>query len=146
MNPMENLDRSEARLLQWYDVSPSHIVKMVNGFRNSQSQDIYGMTIIVLKSIIDVIAAPLSCAINECLHAGVFPQLLKMARTVPVYKKGDPTLIDSFRPISIVPVFAKVFETVMKEQIVVFFESNRLFSDLQHGFRRNKSTLTAVTE
>lgn len=130
----------------WSHVNPDYLVKLVGKFKNSQSQDIYGMNVILLKYVVDAIAYPLTAVVNACLNCGVFPDILKVTRTVPLYKKGDPEKMDSYRPISIISVFAKVFETVMKNQIVDHFESNNLFSESQHGFRRNRTTVTAVLE
>ncbi|XP_039297360.1 uncharacterized protein LOC120354362 [Nilaparvata lugens] len=98
------------------------------------------------KSIIDVIAHPLSVVLNACLSKGYIPTALKLARTVPIFKKGDPTALKSYRPISIIPALAKIFEAFMKIQLMDHFESNNLFSSVQHGFRRSKSTVTAVSK
>lgn len=128
----------------WRETSPEHILKLVRGFKNSSSQDVYGVSIVVLKEVIDVLAAPLAKVINMCLKSGTFPNLLKVSRTVPIYKKGDPDVKNNYRPISIIPVFAKVLESIMKEQLVEFFEGNMLLADCQHGFRKNRSTTSAL--
>lgn len=72
------------------------------------------MTVSVLKSVITVIAGPLTLLINDCLKLGIFPDILKQARTVPIFKKGDRDLPSNYRPISILPIFGKVMEAVMK--------------------------------
>jgi hypothetical protein len=71
---------------------------------------------------------------------------LRISRTVPIFKKGNPSSMSSFRPISIVPMLAKIMETVLKSQLVLYFEQNNLFSDLQHGFRQGRSTVIAVAD
>ena len=75
---------------------------------------------------------------------GVFPQALKIAKVVPIFKKGDRTKVNNYRPISILPVFSKIIEKIMKNQITVYFERNFLFSEVQFGFRNNKSSQAAI--
>lgn len=131
-------------LQNWKEVTPEEVCKIVNNLKNSNSPDIYGVSCNVLKFVINEIASPLSSAINCCLRDGVFPNSLKIGRTVPVYKKGNAEEITNYRPISILPVLSKVIETTVKNQLCSYFESNNLLSDAQHGFRRERSTTTAV--
>lgn len=63
---------------------------------------------------------------NYRLGNGVFPDVPKTDRTIPVFKKSDPSLVTNFHPISILPVLSK---TVMKNQLLEYFEQN----DLLHG-------------
>lgn len=140
--PITNIANVE--LGRWMPTNPEQVYRIILGFKSSQSPDIYGINVVALKHVADVIAAPLASAINDCLEQGVFPSELKVSRTVPVFKKGDPELLSSYRPISIIPVLAKVFETIIKGQLVRYFEDNHLFSKNQHGFRKRKSTFSAV--
>lgn len=71
---------------------------------------------------------------------------MKISQTVLVFKKGDPTSIESYRPISLIQVFAKVQEAITKEQMVNYFQSNSMFSGSQHGFRQRRSTVTASAQ
>ncbi|XP_054266995.1 uncharacterized protein LOC128989151 [Macrosteles quadrilineatus] len=65
-------------------------------------------------------------------YKGMFPDNLKIARTIPIYKKGDPSLL---RPISILPSFSKVIETIMKKQLIAYLEGNAILREAQHRFR-----------
>lgn len=72
----------------------------------------YGMSVAFLKQIIVPLYLILAC-INKCIDQGVFPNELKDSRTVPVHKKGAvDNVCNNYRFISIIPVFAKIFETV----------------------------------
>ena len=64
----------------------------------------------------------------------------------PVYKKCDKKLINNYRPISVLPVISKVFETVLFDQLTEYFTNNNLFSSQQYGFRKNASTELAALE
>lgn len=74
---------------------------------------------------------------------GLFPDARKIARVVPIYKKGDRSLVGSNHPIAIIPVNAKLFENIMKIQLLSHFKANNLFCESQHGSRIGHSTTTA---
>ncbi|XP_046684790.1 uncharacterized protein LOC124370547 [Homalodisca vitripennis] len=128
----------------WKLVAVEEVIKVVHGFKSSKSKDIYDMSVDVLRRVIYSIAPALTDLINLCLSEGVFPEVLKASRTVPVYKKGPQNEVSSFRPISLIPMFAKVIESVMLEQLCNFFESHHLLVPAQFGFRRHRSTVEAV--
>jgi hypothetical protein len=134
----------QCSLSGWKRVSVEHIIKVINNFKGSVSRDCYGWSTLILKEVADIIAPVLTRVVNGCLETGRFPDQLKRARTVPIYKKGDRTSVESFRPISILPVLSKVLETVMREQVYSYFENNNLLSGSQHGFRTGRSTASAV--
>ncbi|XP_054289373.1 uncharacterized protein LOC129004771 [Macrosteles quadrilineatus] len=139
------IDRSPARkFAKWREVSPAEVLNIVKRFKDSKSQDIHGMSSSVLKAVIDTIVVPLTKLVNACLSKGIFPDSLKTARTIPIYKKGDPKILANFRPISILPIFSKVFETIMKKQLVEWLETHDLLNNAQHGFRSGRSTTTAL--
>ncbi len=84
--------------------------------------------------------------INQVLNNGIFPDKLKIAKVVPIFKKGDCALTNNYRPISLLPVLSKVIEKITYNQLSLYFESNKLFSDSQYGFRPNHSTEQASLE
>jgi hypothetical protein len=84
--------------------------------------------------------------INVSLMEGHFPSKLKVSKVIPIYKKGDRDSSSSFRPISLVPTFGKVYEAIIKTQITTFFDQHNLLSRNQFGFRHGMSTIDAVRE
>jgi hypothetical protein len=61
---------------------------LIKGFKSSVSRDCYGWSTQLLKEVAEIIVYPLTKAVNSCLVTGVFPDVLKRARTVPVLKKN----------------------------------------------------------
>ena len=49
--------------------------------------------------------------------SGIFPDMLKLAKVIPLYKKGDPTITDNYRPISLLPTLSKVLEKNVSNQL-----------------------------
>ena len=81
--------------------------------------------------------------INESLRAGIFPHVLKSAKVIPVFKKGDKTNLNNYRPISLLPVLSKVYEKVLNKQLNVVI-NNGYIDDNQFGFREGFSTEDAT--
>jgi hypothetical protein len=69
---------------------------------------------------------------------------MKIAKVWPVYKKGQKQGISNYRPILILPVFSKIFETLIYYIVVSFLNKHNFISDAQNGFRGKKSTYTAI--
>ena len=96
----------------------------------------------ILKIAAKVVCTPLTDCFNVALLDGVFPDELKLASVVPVFKKGDSLNKSNYRPISILPPLSKVFERLLFNQMSVFFE--RVLSRFLCGFRKNYSTQHAL--
>ena len=99
----------------------------------------------MIKDGAEELAVPVCHLINLSLRSSLFPTSEKLAKISPVAKSNDRTLLDNFRPISILPVFSKVLETIVYHQISNYLEKNNLLSPYQFGFRRGRSTIHAVT-
>jgi hypothetical protein len=83
--------------------------------------------------------------INNAIKKNSVPVEWKAAIVTPLYKnKGNTEDSNSYRGISVLPPIAKIFEKLLCEQIVSYFEDNLLFSKSQHGFRKNASCETAL--
>ena len=96
------------------------------------------------KQCIDAYITPLTFILNQSMTEGVFPDILKTARVIPLYKSGEKNNINNYRPISIVSFFSKIFEKMMYHYISEFMEKNNLICKNQFGFRPKHSTQHAV--
>ena len=94
----------------------------------------------VVKHSFHLISASLVDIINLSLLKGIFPDKLKIAKVIPVYKAEDPSLFVNYRPISLLTVFSKFFEKVMYNSLVEFAETYEILFCCQFGFRKNHST------
>ena len=98
----------------------------------------------ILRKISFIIATPISNLCNRSLEIGQYPDILKMARVVPVHKKESKLNIENYRPISLLSNINKIFEKTMCLRIRNHFERNNLLYSFQFGFRQNHSTNHAV--
>lgn len=102
------------------------------------------ISIKIIKDCCDIIAPFLVCIINKSFQEGSFPDHLKIARIVPVYKKGDNSLPQNYRPISILSCFSKVFEKIMSIRLLDYLSKQNILTSAQYGFRPKYSTDLAV--
>nr|CAI5870104.1 unnamed protein product [Callosobruchus analis] len=147
VNPSDNLkflDVSQNIVFDFDHVTYNEVRDIIDSLKNKNSRDIYGFNIKLVKTIKNIILIPLTNLINLCLKEGIFPQVLKIALVKPIHKKGDQSLPDNYRPISLLPVISKIVEKCMAMKIAVYFESNNLFTDSQFGFRKNRSTVMGI--
>ena len=97
-----------------------------------------------LRDSISTIAEPLCFLINAFLDEGRFPSECKRADVYPVFKKGDTEDPSNYRPISITAAISKIFEKVIREQIMEYLNENKLLSQVQFGSRKNFSATDAL--
>ena len=93
----------------------------------------------LIKIGANIIAEPISKAVNCCLRQGIFPDNAKIASVVPVDKgKPDKFNVLSYRPVSILNVFPKIYEKVIKNQLMSYFE--KYFFPFVSAYRKSYST------
>lgn len=124
--------------------SPSEVFSCFSDLSNSRSLDADGIQIRPIKYVLDIICPVLTHIYNLILSTGIFPKQMQTSRVVPVFKLGDKGELNNYRPISIIPVFLKGIEIIMHIRLLSFFNYHNLFQDFQHGFRKHRSTETAL--
>ena len=80
------------------------------------------------------------------MSSGIFPDKLKIAKVIPIFKKGDDTDVNNYRPISLLPAISKIIEKGIYNQTYNYFDQNKIFFAHQYGFRKQHSTELAVLE
>ncbi len=98
----------------------------------------------VLKLYRGMISPSLAVLFNNCVYSGVFPDQLKIARVVPLFKSGDKSDLTNYRPISLLPVVSKIFEKLIHKRLVSFLDKHQVIYRKQFGFRKQHSTLHAL--
>lgn len=94
----------------------------------------------ILRDCCSIFAKPLAKIFNLCLCTSAFPDVWKLSKLCPVFKKGDRANPSNYRPITIINNFGKVFESVLYARIYAFFSGQ--LSGCQHGFVGGRSTVT----
>ena len=94
----------------------------------------------LLKMVAPAISSSLITLFNASLSQGCFPTEWKEANITPVPKSGVRHMMNNYRPISVLPVLAKVFESIVHQQLYSYLEKNKILKEEQTGFRPNRST------
>ena len=87
---------------------------------------------------------PLAFLINLSFQQGVFPEALTTARVIPIFEKYNAQIPSNYHPISVLPVFSKLYEKCMHSQLYSFLTKYKILFKKQFGFRNNYSTIHAL--
>ena len=129
--------------------APNEVSTVIQSLKNGKSSGPNSIPIKLLKVLEPHISLTLSSLINESFETSTFPDTLKIAKVIPVFKKGLSTKTSNYRPISLLSIFSKIFEKVMYQRLYKFLEVGELLFDMQFGFRSGHSTdhaLVSLTE
>lgn len=99
---------------------------------------------LVLKYISDILAPVLCSLINLSIANSTFPDSLKLARVVPLFKGGDSSCLGNYRPISILNIFSKILEKHVYKHLYSYLERANILNDNQFGFRHSRGTTQAI--
>eukprot|EP00102_Acyrthosiphon_pisum_P026679 XP_016663889.1 PREDICTED: RNA-directed DNA polymerase from mobile element jockey-like [Acyrthosiphon pisum] len=140
-----NCDLSNINILE-YDLpsnsffSVDDVFDGLTSLRNNKSIWPDGLSGVFLFNVRHSITFPLWLLFRRSLDDGFFPDIWKLCTITPVLKSGDASLVTNYRPISILSHIAKLFESLVLNNIQP--SVNRLLMEEQHGFRSGCSTTT----
>ena len=121
-------------------IDDDEVFDMLKKLDKSKSSGPNSIPTNLLKDHAAAFVLPLKLAINQSFVEGKFPDLLKIAKVCPVFKKGERNLRENYRPISLLSNLSKIFERAMHTRLYSFIEEFDSFYDLQYGFRKKYST------
>ena len=98
----------------------------------------------LLKDASSVIATSLAKLFNRSLTLASFPSSWKIGRITALYKQGDRTDVNNYRPITILPVISKLLERAVYDQLYEYLLTNKILAKEQFGFRAKRSTDAAL--
>ena len=122
----------------------NEIIDIVSNLNNKKSAGHDNINNFLLKGIITSIVDPIVYIFNLSLSSGIVPDSMKIAKVIPLFKKGDKEDINNYRPISLLSTISKVLEKIMYTRTIKFLTKYEIFSNLQFGFRKKHSTTHAL--
>src|SRR6218665_2965085 len=122
------------------------IMDIANDAKSTRSEGPDGIDPMVAKKSIGQVAMVVSDIINASFHTGIVPIDLKLASVTPVFRQGDKLNTTNYRPISILPHFAKIMEKIMCARLNSCIDKLFLICPGQFGFRAGHSTNMALID
>ena len=101
------------------NIDEETVRKTIQNLPSKNSCGLDGISSKLIKIIEPAIIKPLTLLINQVLNTGIFPDELKIAKVIPLFKKDDPTLLKNYRPISLLSTIAKVMEKNYLYSVIV---------------------------
>ena len=128
------------------EVKPAIVLELLNAVKISKATGHDGISNRILKIAAPVIHKKLTDIFNLSIVSGIFPSEGKIAKVTPIFKSGERNEPNNYRPISVLPTIARLFERLIFKQIYSYFRDKKLIYLHQSGFRAQHSTTTALLD
>ena len=148
-SPLDHLSNRTSNALFLTPVTFIEVNDLINTLNPSKSVGPNSIPIKLLKNLGSSVSPLVALLVNQSFQSGVFPVKLKIAKVITPFKKGNPELPSNYRPISLLPIFSKIFEKLMYRRLFRFLEVHNVLYSLQFGFQENHSidhALVSLTE
>lgn len=122
------------------------VVLKIKNLDTNKSQGSDGISAAVIKVHYAAFSTLLREVFNNCINTGNFPDCLKVARVIPIFKSGERTDVSNYRPISILSTLSKILEQLLVDRLTDFLKQSNTLYNRQYGFRSGSNTLTAASE
>ena len=132
--------------LEEIDITEQDVADQIKGLDTSKA---YGPDLVppkILKEGGDIIVNHLTKLFKLTLRKMTIPKLWKQANVIPIYKKDKRTIVNNYRPISLLSVVSKVMERVIFKYVYNHLHDNFILSTYQSGFLPGRSTVTQLIE
>ena len=122
----------------------SDIIEAIDEIKPSAAAGPDDLPVLLLKKCKHTIAEPIQMIWHHSISTGTVPEFYKMSHIAPLHKKGSRAIAANYRPVSLTSHIVKIYERVLRKQMVAHLEENNLLCNKQHGFRSGKSCLTQL--
>ena len=110
----------------------------------NKASDIYKIKPIIIKDLRVFLTPILTTLYNRAITEKQYPDSLKTTKLIELYKSKDKTLPINYRPISLLPILAKIFDKIINDQLMTHLLDNNIISPTEYAFRPNSSTTAAL--
>jgi len=124
--------------------TPEEVYEGLTNLPNKVSAGPDGIPQLLLKKLAVHLAAPLCHIFNISLATGQLPKDWLLANITAIFKKGLHSDPANYRPISLTSAVCKLFERLIRDQMLNYFLQRNIISQAQHGFMANRSTVTQL--
>ena len=123
-----------AKRLSYFDIKSEEVYDILKILKTNKAHGPDGISVSMIQLCGKEICIPLQFIFKNILETGKFPDQWKEANVTPVHKKKDKQTVSNYRPISLLPLFAKIFERIIYKNLYNFLVTNNLITKNQSGF------------
>ena len=127
-------------------IIPKELETIIDNLQPKLSSGLDNVNNKIIKELKEYIVIPLTTIFNNSLVEGIFPEKMKTAKVVPLYKAKERSLTTNYRPISLLLTISKLLEKVIYGRVYSFLNTTKQLYVSQYGFRRMHSCEHAVGE
>ena len=128
------------------NTSQAEILETIKSLKNTNSTGHDDLSTKFIKLSAPLLAPILEKLFNLSINSGVYPSNLKIAKVIPIFKKGNSTSVNNYRPISILSPINKIFEKILHAKSIKYIDKSKILCKYKFGFRKNHSTEQALIE
>ena len=121
-------------------VEEKTVAKLLSNVNKRKATGCDGISARALKLAGTTLAPSLCSLFNQSITSATLPKEWKSANITPVHKGGDETNMNNYRPISVLPIVAKILERIVFDQLYDYLQEHSLLTPHQSGFRPGHST------
>ena len=138
---MDYVDRIEKSIVI-YEINHKEIGNDINMLKNEGSNGHDGINYKIVKLSLPVISVRICSLFNQCVEIGYFPQGLKVAKVIPLFKGALKESLENYRPISLLSSLGKIFERIIFNRMYNFANKQKILYEKQLGFQRKSHAWT----
>ena len=127
-----------------YNCDEKEISTIISGLNQNKASGPNSIPPKILSLLKYDIPKPLCMIFNLSFCTGIHPDILRIAKTIPVFKKGSRLQVSNYRPISLLSNINKILEKLVYSRLYKFLSDNNCFYNLQFGFRAKHSVNHAL--
>ena len=132
--------------LVFSETNVTEIEKIINRLPNKASSGYDGVSNILLKKLGKSLSYPLGIIFNQSTATGCFPDRMKVAEIIPLYKGREEDQVVNYRPVSLLMTISKILEKIIYNRVFKFLTKYNILYDSQYGFRSKHSCEDAILE
>ena len=140
------IDRPNLNTIYCEEITEIELLNIIRVLKSNKSPGFDDIGPSLVKECAVDLLQPLKYIFNLSLTQGTFPDRLKIAKIIPIHKKGSVKLVENYRPISLLSIFDKIFEKIVYSRIIEFLNRYEILYPYQFGFRAKHSTTLALIE
>ena len=116
-----------------FTITEKELIDVINKYKSKKSSDWNEFGMKMITKVINLITKPLTNTFNKSFNSGKFPEEMKIAKVIPVFKTCKKTIFGNYIPISVLSKFSKIFLTLFDKRLESLLKKHNILSENQYG-------------